>query len=325
MTEVISCTLKQLPTERLVEAANAAVAENPMNQPQLRYLGTLRPAYTLTREEIAVVTSKYWRTNGVRLTVGFLDNPPRDLRARILSHMNAWNRTANVLFVETSTDPQVRIARGPTGYWSYLGTDILLIKDKTQPTMNLQDFTMNTPDSEFYRVVRHETGHTLGCPHEHMREELVALIDPDKAIQYFGATQGWSPDQVRAQVLTPLDQASIMGTPNSDQTSIMCYQIPGAVTRNGQPILGGTDIDATDYSFMASVYPMAVKALQEFGLEASAAAEVAAPLAAPGHSQAHHRLENGELAIKLPNGSQVRLQQNFDFNQLVSLLQALSH
>jgi hypothetical protein len=28
--------------------------------------------------------------------------------------------------------------------------------------MNLDSFTTSTPDSEFYRVVRHETGHTLG-------------------------------------------------------------------------------------------------------------------------------------------------------------------
>ena len=47
----------------------------------------------------------------VRLTVGFLDNPPADLRARIVSHMNAWGAFCNVQFTETATNPQVRIAR----------------------------------------------------------------------------------------------------------------------------------------------------------------------------------------------------------------------
>jgi hypothetical protein len=45
-----------------------------------------------------------------------------------------------------------------------------------EPTMTLEAFTMNMPESEFHRVVRHETGHTMGFPHEHMRRELVDKI-----------------------------------------------------------------------------------------------------------------------------------------------------
>jgi hypothetical protein len=44
-------------------------------------------------------------------------------------------------------------------------------------------------------VIRHETGHTLGFPHEHMRKDLVAKIDPDKAIAFFSETQGWSAEE----------------------------------------------------------------------------------------------------------------------------------
>ena len=58
----------------------------------------------------------------------------------------------------------MRIARidsgDQSGYWSYLGTDILSIA-AGEPTMNLQEFSMDTPESEFHRVVRHETGHAL--------------------------------------------------------------------------------------------------------------------------------------------------------------------
>ena len=59
---------------------------------------------------------------------------------------------------------------------------------------------------------------------------------------------------VDQQVLTPLDQASIMGTP-PDETSIMCYQLPGEITRDGSPITGGIDINQTDYGFAARIYP----------------------------------------------------------------------
>jgi hypothetical protein len=35
----------------------------------------------------------------------------------------------------------------------------------------------------------------------------------------------------------------------------MCYQIPGEVTKDGNPIIGGLDIDELDYSFAATIYP----------------------------------------------------------------------
>jgi hypothetical protein len=35
----------------------------------------------------------------------------------------------------------------------------------------------------------------------------------------------------------------------------MCYQIPGELTRDGKPIIGGKDIDASDAAFAARIYP----------------------------------------------------------------------
>jgi hypothetical protein len=254
--EIITCTPKSLPDPMRIPAAAHAIRQNPLNRPPVERAAHLLSQGASGREFLAIMTSKRWKTNGVRLTVGFMETTPADLRARIVSHMNAWSQSANVAFVETqSNDAQVRILRENTdGYWSYIGTDILLI-DQDQPTMNLQGFTMATPDSEFHRVVRHETGHTLGFPHEHMRQDLVALIDPAKAIPFFEATQGWSEDQIRQQVLTPIQQSSLLGTARSDTNSIMCYQIPGSITFSGQPIPGGTDIDQTDFDFAATCYP----------------------------------------------------------------------
>jgi hypothetical protein len=251
------CLPKRLPSRQWIEAARTATSINPMNQAPLRRLAGMIRGFSPSPLHIAVVTKKYWGAGGVKLTVGFLDNPETALRQRILLHMNAWAKTANVQFVETKGQAQVRIARldgADGGYWSYVGTDVLHIATG-KPTLNLEAFTMQTPESEYHRVVRHETGHTLGFPHEHMRKELVDKIDVKKAIKFFGDTQGWTPDEVRAQVLTPLEKSSILGTLTADQDSIMCYQIPGAITKSGKPIRGGVDIDPEDFAFAAKIYP----------------------------------------------------------------------
>jgi hypothetical protein len=88
-----------------------------------------------------------------------------------------------------------------------------------------------------------------------MRKALIAKIDVRKAIDYFGRTQGWSAEDVKLQVLTPLEESSLIGTASSDARSIMCYQLPGEITKDGEPILGGTDIDAWDREFIALIYP----------------------------------------------------------------------
>jgi hypothetical protein len=248
------CTPKALPRNLWISAAAKAVAINPVNHPPIENLMRVMPSFVPQPEHIAVLTTKYWHSHGVKLTVGFMEAADPDLRARIISHMNAWGQRCNVTFTESVAEPQVRISREPGGYWSYLGTDILSIP-ADQQTMNLEAFTMQTEESEYHRVVRHETGHTLGCPHEHMRRELVDLIDRTKAISFFEQTQGWSEQEVVAQVLTPLEDNSLLGTPNADPNSIMCYQIPGTVTKSGQPIPGGTDITDQDFSFMSGIYP----------------------------------------------------------------------
>jgi hypothetical protein len=255
---VVSCGIKRLPQSEWASAAKRAVEINPANAPAVTALRSASPGTVIQPAHLALLTSKYWGARGVRLTVGFLDTAPADLRARILSHMNAWGTWSNVQFSETATDPQVRIARtAGDGYWSYLGTDILQIP-AGQPTMNLDSFTMNTADSEFFRVVRHETGHTMGFPHEHMRQEIIDRIDRAKAIAHFSATQGWSEQEVIDQVLTPLDQSALLATAQADPHSIMCYWLPASIMKDGIAVDGGTDIDAQDAQFATKVYPRAV-------------------------------------------------------------------
>jgi hypothetical protein len=248
------CVIKALPQRLLVKAAQTARQINPVNAPLLSPMGAMSndmPVDDAMR--IAVLTSKYWGPQLRRLTVSFMESAPANLRARILGHLNAWSRCCGISFVATAGVGEVRISREPGGYWSYLGTDIRLIP-RNRPTMNLERFTMNTPESEYRRVVRHEAGHTLGFPHEHMRAAIIGRIDRAKAYAWFLQTYGWDQATVDAQVLTPLSEVSLMGTP-PDQTSLMCYQLPGAITRDERPIIGGVDINATDCAFAGKIYP----------------------------------------------------------------------
>src|SRR5947209_14572931 len=96
MADYAVCIPKSLPGHKLIAAADIAAKINPVNHPPLYRLAAIVPGFEVTRERIAVLTTKYWHTNGVKLTVGFLDDPPADLRARIISHMRSEEHTSEL-------------------------------------------------------------------------------------------------------------------------------------------------------------------------------------------------------------------------------------
>lgn len=261
---IIICTPKSLTPIQSELSIRRSLAINPSNVAETRTVIRTPTGRRGGPRRLALVIKSRWPASGVRLTVQFLDTPPNDLRTRILQHMNSWSKAANISFKETHGTGMVRIARlnspsNMAGYWSYVGTEILGIEED-QPTMNLEGFTMHTPESEYRRVVRHETGHTLGFDHEHMRADLVKKIDRRKAIVYYDRTQGWTKEETIQQVLTPLSKRSIMGTLESDPLSIMCYQVPREITKDGKAIPGGDDINPKDYAFAGTIYPIGVRA-----------------------------------------------------------------
>ena len=118
------CTTRLLPVERRPAAAVHAVRTYPGNLPAGVSIDDLTGDQA---DRLSVVIGKWWGTSA-DLTVGFLDNPSRELRDQILTHMNAWARDAAVRFHEVTTDPTVRIGRLTAaerpnfgGYWSYVG------------------------------------------------------------------------------------------------------------------------------------------------------------------------------------------------------------
>lgn len=287
---IIVCRPKSLPLDKLAAAERRAVEVNPENASERRMVARTPVGRRGGPRRIVVVIARRWPATGVRLSVSFLDNPSVALRKRIVSHMNAWGEHANVLFTETEGVGEVRIARldspsNMAGYWSYLGTEILDTPED-EPTLNLEGFTMRESEAEFRRVVRHEAGHTLGFDHEHLRGEIVNSIDREKAIKHFDLTDGWTPQEVEEQVLTPLARKSIMGTKEVDPLSIMCYQLPASIMKNGKAVKGGDDINSNDFAFAKSLYPKPARRTAD---EATPAPRPA--VSAPRDEEAHETFE----------------------------------
>jgi len=263
MSTPITCTPRTLDEKDDLDAARLATEINPCNRPHLEQLGLLIDSQWITPEFLATLTTRYWEPQGRWLGVGFLDDPEPELRRRILSHMNVWSQTAHVRFrlSDSPESAEVRISRQPThdrrwsGHWSFLGTDALFRAGPFNQTMNLEGFTMNTEESEFARVVRHQAGHALGFPHEHLDRSMIGRIDRDKAVAYYAAYSGWSREMTLCQILTPFEDRTIRAPAYADSASIMRYQIPSSITTDGRPIPGASDLSHRDACFAARIYP----------------------------------------------------------------------
>lgn len=242
------CSLKAVPPELAIEAAQTAVRINPNNaSPPVAGLAALLPP-----ERLALLTSRRWGPK-VRLGVSFPSGTAQSVRTKVLTYANKWGEFGDIRFLD-SAQGEVRLSFGSGGYWSYLGTDILSIRGVT---MNLQGFDRGTlPESEWDRVVVHEFGHTLGFPHEHERQEIIDRLDFEKTVAYFMRTQGWSRQDVINQVLSPEPAANLTVIAGADERSIMCYTLPGSITKNGQAIPGGSVLTETDKRSVGSFYPL---------------------------------------------------------------------
>ncbi len=237
------CTPPALPEKHQHELAMRAIRVRRANAPD----GVVEP------QQLALLASKYWGKSQRVLTVSFMEPVTRGFANRIIEYANRWN--CGLKFALTNGTGDIRISREGNGYWSFVGTDVPSIP-RNRPTMNLQGFTLSTPESEWLRVVPHEFGHSMGFMHEHAREEIVRKIRRDAAYAYFRRTSGWGRSTVDSQVLTPLDPDSLFAS-RPDVTSIMAYHLPAEIMSDGVAVPGGRNITAIDHQLAVELYPLA--------------------------------------------------------------------
>ncbi len=255
LLDIYLCTARPTPEDKIIDAAIAAVEENPDNTPMREGAGGVGidargPA------EMAVLTETRWRP-GRTLTVAFTDGDPR-VQTRVREFAKEWQDHANLKFDFVSgRQGDIRISFERSGSWSYLGTDALVI-DKDKPTMNFGWLKPDTSAREYSRVVLHEFGHALSCIHEHSHPAAGIPWDEEKVYRYYKATNGWDRDKTFRNVIRRYD-ASKTNFSQYDATSIMQYAVPNGLTLGDFEIGWNTVLSDTDKKFISTIYPGAAK------------------------------------------------------------------
>jgi hypothetical protein len=244
------CVERVIPSSLITEANALAIAENPRNG--------VDPAQPI--KKLALVKKKLWRP-GRTLGVSFLDGSAK-LRERVQQYASAWTEHANLRFdFSGGVGAEIRIsfAADPGSSWSALGTDCLVDRyfPRHQPTMNFGWLTDDTPEHELSRVMVHEFGHALGCIHEHQNPANGIEWNEPAVLAYFaGPPNHWDEAAIRHNILDKYEADQITGT-RFDPASIMLYQFPASLVKNGAATRENTQLSAGDIAFIQQAYPRA--------------------------------------------------------------------
>lgn len=266
------CTKREVPADKWLDAAEAAVEENQANAAMR---SSPAPSGGGGSLELAVFTEKRWLP-GRTISVSFLDGDDT-VKNRLIPFAKEWEEHANLTFdfrTDGQSEANIRISFEHQGSWSYLGTDALVI-DPSEPTMNFGWLTPASADEEYSRVVLHEFGHAIAAIHE--QQSPVADIPWDKeAVYRYYALQGWDREQTDRNVLRRRDRKLFNHT-QYDSTSIMQYAVPNALTIGDFEIPWNTVLSPLDMEFIGTMYPGLEPETVGLELGQTVAGEIGAP------------------------------------------------
>lgn len=272
VASVTICTRMDVPDDKFIDAAEAAIRENPNNAP-LRRAPT--PSGGGGPFELAVFTEKKWLP-GRTITVSYMDGDPV-VQARVTQWAKVWEGHANIklnFVADGDSSAEIRISFQHEGSWSYLGTDALVI-DSKEATMNYGWLTPASADDEYSRVVLHEFGHALAAIHEQQSPVASIPWNRDAVFRYY-ALQGWDAEQTERNVLRRRDPRLFNHT-SYDRDSIMQYAVPQALTEGDFEIGWNRVLSAMDKVFIGVMYPPALPAVASIVRGESVDADIGSP------------------------------------------------
>ncbi|MEZ4674580.1 MAG: hypothetical protein R2932_10085 [Caldilineaceae bacterium] len=265
-TVIKACLDRALPSNQLLVASRAAIAENPDNAPVMPRGRSLPGAFIDSPVALAALTGKLW-SPGRTLRVRFLDGEAA-IWQRVEPFAHQWSDYANIKFAfGNDPDAEIRISFLQPGSWSYIGTDALSIP-KDQPTMNFGWLKQATPNDEYSRVVTHEFGHAIGCIHEHQNPATDIPWNKEAVYAYYaGPPNNWSRMQTDINLFTRYS-ATLTQFSQFDPDSIMLYPIPNEFTIGDFEVGWNRVLSAMDKQFVTTLYPGVLRRENELTVDA---------------------------------------------------------
>ncbi|TCD66126.1 hypothetical protein EIP91_001735 [Steccherinum ochraceum] len=152
-----------------------------------------------------------------------------------------------------ATPPTIRIAcAAGYGSWSYVGQACAQVASPN-PTMNsdaISDSSVLTTAEN--GIILHQWLHALGMTHE---LPSTVRLNATAAYSFYSFSQGWTSDQVAANILNVYNTEDVSNYAEVDRQSLMMYYMPPQLTVSGQnvPINPGPSVN--DVAWLNVNYP----------------------------------------------------------------------